>query len=111
MNRILTISDIKQFTDSIISQFNPDKIILFGSYAWGIPTVESDIDLLVVMPFEGQGYKIAAKIMTTIGHPDHPVDILVRTPHEINELYTTHNCFFTKIIEDGITLYEKHTEA
>ena len=42
---------IKRFADEVARRFKPEKIILFGSYAYGQPTPDSDVDLLVVMPY------------------------------------------------------------
>ena len=52
MNRI-TRSYIRKYAAQIARQFRPEKIILFGSYAYGEPTEDSDVDLLVIMPFKG----------------------------------------------------------
>ncbi len=46
-------SEIKNLCRQIVENFNPQKIILFGSHAYGKPNADSDVDLLVVMPFEG----------------------------------------------------------
>jgi len=59
----------------------PGKIILFGSYAYGQPTPESDVDLLVVMPFDGGYFHQAAKIRRHLALPI-PLDLLVRTPEQ-----------------------------
>jgi predicted nucleotidyltransferase len=45
---------ISSFARQVARQFNPQKIILFGSYAYGKPTEDSDVDILVVMPFKGR---------------------------------------------------------
>ncbi len=50
--------DIEKIKNSIVESFNPEKIILYGSYAYGIPNNQSDIDLLIVMPFEGRSSKV-----------------------------------------------------
>src|SRR5437667_5056968 len=48
--KMVSRRSIKNFTDEIARRFRPQKIILFGSYAYGKPTEDSDVDLLVVMP-------------------------------------------------------------
>ena len=45
---------IQDLCNHIVQEFHPDRIILFGSYAYGNPTPDSDVDLLVVLPFEGK---------------------------------------------------------
>jgi len=54
MKRI-TRSHIQRYVQQVAKQFQPDKIILFSSYAYGEPTEDSDVDLLVIMPFDGKG--------------------------------------------------------
>ena len=51
---IASFSQIQEFSRVIARQFQPEKIILFGSYAYGEPTSDSDVDLMVVKPFEGR---------------------------------------------------------
>jgi len=48
---------IKHFSQRIAREFKPDRIILFGSHANGMPTQDSDVDMLVIMPFEGRAVK------------------------------------------------------
>jgi HEPN domain-containing protein/predicted nucleotidyltransferase len=68
----------------ILERFRPQKVILFGSYAYGIPNLDSDIDLLVVMPFKGRGHEQAVKIRRELGS-EMPIDLLVRTPEQVQE--------------------------
>lgn len=56
------LKDIQAFAERIARNFHPERIILFGSYAWGKPTPDSDVDLLVVLSFQGKGWKMASKI-------------------------------------------------
>src|SRR5579872_5677380 len=69
---------IRRFARRVAEQFRPDKIILFGSHAYGTPHADSDVDILVVMPARNQLGK-AAKIHQTI-LPPFPLQLLVRTP-------------------------------
>ena len=50
---MVTARQIQKLTDEIAEKFSPQKIILFGSYAYGTPTVDSDVDLMVVMNYRG----------------------------------------------------------
>ena len=47
---------IQDLCNRIVQDFQPDRIILFGSYAYGNPTPDSDVDILVVLPFEGKNF-------------------------------------------------------
>ena len=60
---------IADLSDRIAREFQPDKIILFGSYAHGQPRPDSDVDLLVVLPFEGRGFRKSLEILNRVS-PD-----------------------------------------
>src|SRR5271166_349563 len=72
---------IRRYARAIAERFQPDKIILFGSYAYGTPHEDSDVDLLVIMPCRNQ-IDMGVKIRLTLGAP-FPMDLLVRKPREI----------------------------
>ena len=73
--------EIRRFARQVAEQFHPDKIILFGSHAYGVPHADSDVDILVVMPTRNQ-LDQAAKISIEID-PPFPLDIIVRKPHNL----------------------------
>lgn len=73
---------ILDLAQRIAREFQPEKIVLFGSYAYGTPTADSDVDLLVVMPFEERGTMKAVEIMHKL-HPRIPLDLLVRSPEDL----------------------------
>ena len=68
---------IKRFADELVRRFKPEKVILFGSYAYGKPTPDSDVDLLVVMPHDRRRGRMSLRILEAI-HYDFPLDLLVR---------------------------------
>src|SRR3970040_1856091 len=70
---------IRRFARQVAERFQPDKIILFGSYAYGTPTADSDVDLLVIMPCRNE-LDQAVKIRWAIEAP-FAMDLIVRTPH------------------------------
>ena len=55
---------IMELCERIVEEFQPDKIILFGSYAFGTPTPDSDVDMLVVLPFSGKNFRKSLEILT-----------------------------------------------
>ena len=73
---------IQGIADRIGSLFHPDKIILFGSYAYGEPTEYSDVDLLVVMPFQGRERVKAGEIKRAID-VDFSADTLLYHPDNL----------------------------
>jgi len=96
---------IRRFARAVAEKFHPDRIILFGSYAYGIPHEDSDVDILVVMP-AARPLSMAARIENTI-EPPFPLDIIVRTPEEMQWRLAEHESFLTEITTRGKLLYEK----
>ena len=92
----------------IAREFQPEKIILFGSWAYGKPDTDSDIDLLVVMPFEGSPFRQAGTILNRVIQAVGalPLDLLVRTAEQLDERLTIGDGFVRDILERGTVLYE-----
>jgi len=108
MANIMSQKNIKELCEQIAEKFHPEKIILFGSYAYGKPNQYSDVDLLVIMPFNGSPLSQAAKIITQI-KPKTAVDLIVRTPEQIQERLMMNDSFIKEIFKDGKVAYEaKH---
>ena len=102
---MVSISQIEKFAQEIGHNFSPQQVVLFGSYAWGTTTIDSDVDLLVVMNHEGKGWKKATEIRQRI-RPQFPLDLLVRTPQQIQERIILGDCFIKEICAKGRILYE-----
>jgi predicted nucleotidyltransferase len=66
----------------IVRRFHPEKVILFGSHARGAAGPDSDVDLLVVMPVEGEKRHKAVEIGVALAKVPFPLDIIVTTPEE-----------------------------
>ncbi len=96
---------IRQVCRRIAQHYQPEKIILFGSHAYGQPTPDSDLDLLVVMPFEGGYFHQAARIRQHLGLPI-PMDLLVRTPEQLQNRLEMGDSFMQEIIARGKVMYE-----
>jgi len=103
----VTMETILEYARKIGEHFLPEKIILFGSYAYGEPTEDSDVDLLVIMQFEGKPPRKAVEIRKLIGHP-FAMDILVRTPDEITWRYKGLDPFVCDALDKGVVLYERN---
>ncbi len=104
-----TIEQIKHFTEQIAREFQPERIVLFGSHAYGTPGPFSDVDLLVVMPYEGSPLQQAAKIISRL-NPPMAVDLLVRSAQEVSERLAMQDSLMREIIERGKVTYEaKHS--
>jgi predicted nucleotidyltransferase len=96
---------IRRFARQVAERFQPDKIILFGSYAYGTPHADSDVDILVIMPCRNQ-LDQAVKISLTVD-PPFPLDIIVRKPHNLQWRLEEGESFHTEIVTKGEVLYEK----
>jgi predicted nucleotidyltransferase len=102
---LIETQKIYELRDRIVKYFQPTKIILFGSYAYGQPTEDSDVDILIIMPFEGRSAYKSAEI-ATVTHPRFAVDLLVRTPDQVKTRLDQGDFFTCDIIEKGKVLYE-----
>ena len=90
--------------ENIARQFRPERIILFGSYAYGTPTKDSDVDLLVVMPFEGRSVSKASEVRGAV-RAGFPMDLLVYTPEYLQQRIDWDDFFLIEIIQKGKVLY------
>lgn len=103
--RTTSYREIKQLSEQIAQEFQPRKIILFGSHAHGKPSWDSDVDLLVVMPFKGRSNRQAVKIRSRIDTAV-ALDLLVRTPQQISRRLAMGDTFMRDILERGKVVYE-----
>ena len=105
--RTITMRQIEDVSRRIADEFHPERVLLFGSYAWGAPTEDSDVDLLVILPFDGKAVAKSVEMRLKI-RPPFPVDLLVRTPEKIRERLALGDPFIRSILEEGEVLYEAH---
>ena len=94
--------------EAIVQEFQPEKIILFGSYAYGTPDANSDVDLLVVMSFEGSPFRQAGIILNRVIRMVGvlPLDLLVRTPEQLHERLAIGDRLVGEILACGQVMYE-----
>jgi uncharacterized protein len=95
---------IRRFARQVAERFSPDRIILFGSHAYGTPHADSDVDVLVIMPARNQ-LDQAVRISLAID-PPFPLDIIVRTPHAMSWRLSEGDSFLREITSRGKVLYE-----
>jgi len=94
--------------ERIVSELKPEKIILFGSYAYGNPTPDSDVDLLVIMNTKAKEIDRYVAVSNLLYPRQFPVDIVVKTPKEIEaEASKKGNFFMREILKKGKVLYER----
>jgi predicted nucleotidyltransferase len=100
----IPLTAIRRFAREIAERFQPEKIILFGSYAYGTPHAESDVDLLVIMPAQNVVNQ-AIRIGLAFERP-FSFDLIVRTPRQIERGLKEDDWFLRDIVEKGKVLYE-----
>ena len=108
---MVEMEKIQAFCDRIVREFHPDRIILFGSHARGDAGKYSDVDLLVIMPFEGHSARKCAEMRIRL-RPGFPLDLVVRTPETVERRITLGDFFMREVTEEGRVLYERpHTRV
>lgn len=100
-------TQIRKLSEQIASEFHPDKIILFGSHAYGHPGPDSDVDLLVIMRFRGRPVRKAIAILNKL-NVLAPIDLLVRTPEQVQKRLALGDQFMREIMERGKVMDEAH---
>jgi uncharacterized protein len=101
----VTVADIQHVVDQIVERFHPHRVWLFGSFAYGTPTPNSDVDLLIEMDTALRSVQQAVEIRKAIDFP-FPVDLLVRTPTQIAARLALGDVFFREVLTKGVVLYE-----
>ena len=96
---------LQRITQRIVEQFQPEAVILFGSYAWGRPHQHSDVDLLVIMDSDEPQVKREVRVLQACRVPFLPLDIMVRTRKEIEERMRIGDFFIRRILKKGKVLY------
>jgi uncharacterized protein len=103
---MVTEEAIRNFADEIARRYAPEKIILFGSYANGHPTQDSDVDLMVILNHPMRNVEKAIEIDYAIRRP-FPLDLFVRRPSDIAQRVAMNDWFIRDIVEKGRVLYER----
>jgi uncharacterized protein len=91
----------------IVQELNPEKIVLFGSYAYGSPNPHSDVDLLVIMKTKASRKDRSWAVSRLLLPRPFPVDILVKTPREVKQGLETGDFFLKEILTRGKVLYDR----
>lgn len=93
--------------ERIVRALHPDKVVLFGSYAYGAPTPDSDVDLLVVMETTASPSERYIAVSRLLRPRPFPLDLLVKTPAEIRQALASGDFFVREILTRGQVLYER----
>jgi len=98
---------LQELTQRILQHFQPLRVILFGSYAYGEPRADSDVDLLVVLPFEGKGLHKSLEILNRIDWR-LPIDLLAMRPEDAARRYAGGDPLLREALDKGMVLYERN---
>lgn len=104
----LTPAVLHEIVDRLVTALDPDKIVLFGSYAYGDPHEDSDMDILIVMPSDKPRWQRAIPAYEALRGLLIPKDLIVYTPEEVEEWSEAQEAFVTTVLSQGKVLYEKN---
>jgi predicted nucleotidyltransferase len=103
---MVSIAEIKDVAAQIVREFDPEKIILFGSHARGTAGPDSDVDLLIIIPFEGKPFWKSVEILNRID-AQFSLDLLARRPDDTADRYAQGDPLIHDAIDHGRVLYER----
>ena len=102
---MVSMNEIEEFGRRIGREFGAERVILFGSYAQGAVTDASEVELLVIGPFEGKSVDKSMEIRAKL-QPEFPVNLLIRTAQKVRQQIQKGDDFMREILEEGKVLYE-----
>jgi len=104
---MIAVASIHELAERIVREFHPERVILFGSYASGNPRPDSDVDLLVILPFEGKSFRKSLGILNRV-NPLFAVDLLARRPDDTARRYREGDPLIREAIDHGQVLHERN---
>jgi uncharacterized protein len=106
MNRKITLEKIQEVGERIAREFDPEKVILFGSWAWGDPGPDSDVDFFVIKDTKNNR-QTAREIDGSLFPRPFPLDVVLYTPEQVEKRSKDGDFFVNNIIDKGKLLYER----
>jgi len=108
MEQAFAEQKIREITDKIVRGYQPEKIVLFGSWAWGTPHQDSDVDLLIIKEGDTSRIEREREVRALLFLCGVPLDILVYAPRELERsINNNRNLFLEDIVRNGRILYSK----
>lgn len=98
--------EIQRVADQIAREFLPERIILFGSYSRDQADADSDVDLLVVLPFEGSPFRKSLEILRSV-NARFALDLLARRPDDTRRRYLEGDPLIREALDHGRVLHER----
>ncbi|MEO7993383.1 MAG: nucleotidyltransferase domain-containing protein [bacterium] len=103
--KLVDHAEIDTCVQRLLALVQPDRVLLIGSYAYGDPTAESDIDLLVIMSYDGERFDAEQQLAASLAS-SFPIQILLRTPQEIAARLAAGDMVMRLWLTQGRVLYE-----
>ncbi len=110
LDKPVPMEAIQMVVNRIAEEFKPEKIILFGSHAYGTPKPWSDVDLLVIMESELSAHDQRLKIARFLHPKPFGIDVLTRTPRDLEHRMKDGDFFLKEIVTKGKVLYKKYRQ-
>ena len=104
---MVAMSSILELSCKIAREYDPERIILFGSYAYGEPKEYSDVDVLVIMAFEGSPFRESLEVLRRVKPPFY-VDLVVRDPNDAARRYREGDPLIREAFDKGKVVYERN---
>ena len=103
---MVQMAEIEQIGRRIVEEFQPDRVILFGSHADGTAGKDSDVDLLVVLPFKGRPLQKSLEILNRVDIR-FPCDLIARRPQDVIRRYRQGDPLIREALDRGKVLYDR----
>lgn len=102
--RPVTMDDIRALVRDLVAVFQPEKVVLFGSWARGQSSLGSDVDLLVILPFSGSSFRVSLEMMRRLRAP-FALDLLARDPDDTARRYKEGDPLIREALDHGVVLH------
>ena len=102
----VTEEALGEIVHRLVAALHPQKIILFGSYVYGTPSGDSDVDLLIILDTHARPVERYVRVSRLLRPRPFPLDLLVKTPTEIAQAVARGDDFIREIVTHGRVLYE-----
>lgn len=102
-----TRAELDKIVKQVVADYQPEKIILFGSYAYGKPSADSDLDLLIIKKTAERFIDRWTNVRKIVSDPERsiPFEPLILTPRELEERLARGDQFMEEIMAKGVVLY------
>ena len=98
---------LQEIVHRLVTGLHPHKIVLFGSYVYGTPTADSDVDLLVMVDTQARPADRYLRVSRLLRPRPFPLDLVVKTPEEVARALDKGDAFMREIMAQGRVLYER----